>query len=446
MKDKPFNPSVVFVTHAFPPGGGSGVQRIVKFVKYLPETGIRPSVITIKNILKKTADASLLEEIISVETIRSFSLDPMFIADILKSNHKKVTPNNKNESIKLNIKNFFFELALKIRDYCRLPDQYIGWIPFAFFSGVKHIKSQHNPIILASLPTYTNGLLGYFLSKATGAPLVLDFRDSWTDDPYLILPTKFHRWVHEKLEKIVLGHAKHFIVYADWLKKVYEKRYPGIPVTVILNGYDSSDFPIKKIRDPKKTKIRLAYSGSLFQYHEEFIEILFSTVASLPISTKDQLEMVFAGDIQLTNFDNLVEKYGLESVVVKLGYIKHEEVLSLLLSSDGLLFTIPKGDKLSYTGKIFEYLGTRKPIISFVSPEGPAGKLLFEFGQGDLIIDYDKSYASKIFSKLDQLKYIVTHPDEDLYAKIERKGQAGALAKILRNIIKSQTTFSNSIK
>ena len=50
-------------------------------------------------------------------------------------------------------------------------------------------------------------------------PLVLDFRDSWTDDPYLILPTKFHRWVHEKLEKIVLGHAKHFIVYADWLKK-----------------------------------------------------------------------------------------------------------------------------------------------------------------------------------------------------------------------------------
>ena len=123
--------------------------------------------------------------------------------------------------------------------------------PICILFRTKAYKSQHNPIILASLPTYTNGLLGYFC-RATGAPLVLDFRDSWTDDPYLILPTKFHRWVHEKLEKIVLGHAKHFIVYADWLKKVYEKRYPGIPVTVILNGYDCSDFPIKKIRDPKK--------------------------------------------------------------------------------------------------------------------------------------------------------------------------------------------------
>ena len=275
------NPSVVFVTHAFPPGGGSGVQRIVKFAKYLPDMGVHPSVITIKNTLKKTSDASLLDEVSGLKIIRSFSLDPMFIADMFKSDSKKGTPGNGKGAVATKVKGVLFRLALKIRDYCRLPDQYIGWIPFAFIPGVKHIKSQNNPIILASLPTYTNGLLGFFLSRATGAPLVLDFRDSWTDDPYLILPTKFHRWVHSKLEKMVLGHAKHFVVYADWLKEVYETRYPAIPVTVILNGYDSSDFPINAHRDLKRGKIRLAYSGSLFEYHEEFIEMLFSTVSSL---------------------------------------------------------------------------------------------------------------------------------------------------------------------
>jgi hypothetical protein len=431
------NPSVVFVTHAFPPGGGSGVQRIVKFAKYLPDMGVHPSVITIKNTLKKTSDASLLDEVSGLKIIRSFSLDPMFIADMFKSDSKKGTPGNGKGAVATKVKGVLFRLALKIRDYCRLPDQYIGWIPFAFIPGVKHIKSQNNPIILASLPTYTNGLLGFFLSRATGAPLVLDFRDSWTDDPYLILPTKFHRWVHSKLEKMVLGHAKHFVVYADWLKEVYETRYPAIPVTVILNGYDSSDFPINAHRDLKRGKIRLAYSGSLFEYHEEFIEMLFSTVSSLSLSSNVQLEMVFAGDIQLTNFDALVEKYRLNSIVVKLGYVKHVDVLSLLLSSDGLLFTVPKGDTLSYTGKIFEYLGARKPIISFASPEGPAGKLLREFGHGDWLVDYDMDHASKIFSKLDQLEFIDVHLDADLNAKIERKGQAGALAEVLKNVAKS---------
>lgn len=445
MISESLNPSVVFVTYAFPPGGGSGVQRIAKFARYLPESGVQVSVITSKNISKTTADPSLLKGLENVNVIRSLSLDPMFIADLFKSRSSKTVKEN-HETLLTKGVNILFLFLLKIRDFCRIPDQYVGWIPFAFFSGVKHIKSQQNPIILASLPTYTNGLLGFFLSKATGAPLVLDFRDSWTDDPYLVLPTKFHRWFHAKLEKIVLGHAKHFIVYVDWLKAVYEKRYPGIPVSVILNGYDNLDFPVKKNVDLKKTKTLLAYSGSLFEYHEEFIEMLFSSVASLPSESKDQLEMVFAGDIQLTNFDALVEKYSLNSVVVKLGYVSHEEALSLLLSSDGLLFTIPKGDKLSYTGKIFEYLGAKKPIISFVSPEGPAGKLLCEFGHGDLIIDYDKGYASKIFSKLDQLKYIDIHSDVNLYAKIERKWQADALARILRDIVKPQTTNSKSAK
>lgn len=428
------NPEVVFITHAFPPAGGSGVQRIAKFARYLPESGIQASVITAKNVSKTTADSSLLEGLEHLEVIRSLSLDPMFIADLFKSRSAKTVLGAEKTSVAIRGKNILFLMLLKIRDYCRLPDQYIGWIPFAFFSGVKHIKTQKKPVIVASLPTYTNGLLGYFLSKATGAPLILDFRDSWTDDPYLIFPTKFHRWVHTKLENRILGHAQHLVVYGDWLKDIYDKRYPSIPTTVILNGYDICDFPEKIFSDGESKKIRLAYSGSLFEYHNEFVELLFATISLLPSDLRNQLELVFAGDIQLTSFDELVEKYGLRSSVVKLGYVKHSEALSLLLSADGLLFTIPKGDTSSFTGKIFEYLGARKPIISFVCAHGLGGKLLSEFGHSTWLIDYDAARAKEVFSGLitsisEEMPY-----DAGLYAKIERKGQAADLARIVKGI------------
>ncbi|XXK45510.1 hypothetical protein ACMAY4_02980 [Porticoccaceae bacterium nBUS_17] len=428
------NPEVVFVTHAFPPAGGSGVQRIAKFARYLPESGIQASVITAKNISKTTADSSLLEGLECLEIVRSLSLDPMFIADRFKSRSAKTVLGAEKPSVIHRGKSILFLMLLKIRDYCRLPDQYIGWIPFAFFSGVKHIKAKKTPVIIASLPTYTNGLLGYFLSKATGAPLILDFRDSWTDDPYLSLPTKFHRWVHTKLENRILGHAKHLVVYGDWLKDIYDRRYPSIPTTVILNGYDACDFPDKVVSDGESRKIRLAYSGSLFEYHHEFVELLFATISLLPSDSRNQLELVFAGDIQLTSFDALVDKYGLSSSVVKLGYVKHSDALSLLLSADGLLFTIPKGDTSSFTGKIFEYLGARKPIISFVCAHGLGGKLLSEFGHSTWLIDYDAARAKEVFSGLitsitEEMPY-----DAELYAKIERKGQAAALARIVKGL------------
>ena len=426
------NPEVVFVTHAFPPAGGSGVQRIAKFARYLPDSGIQASVITAKNISKTTADSSLLEGLEHLEIIRSLSLDPMFIADLFKSRSAKTVLGAEKISVAVRGKAILFLMLLKIRDYCRLPDQYIGWIPFAFFSGVKHIKAKKNPVIIASLPTYTNGLLGYFLSKATGAPLILDFRDSWTDDPYLSLPTKFHRWVHTKLENRILDHAKHLVVYGDWLKDIYDKRYPSIPTTVILNGYDACDFPDKVVSDGESKKIRLAYSGSLFEYHHEFVELLFATISLLPSDSRNQLELVFAGDIQLTSFDALVNKYGLSSSVVKLGYVKHSDALSLLLSADGLLFTIPKGDTSSFTGKIFEYLGARKPIISFVCAHGLGGKLLSEFGHSTWLIDYDAARGKEVFSGLitsitEEMPY-----EAELYAKIERKGQAATLARIVK--------------
>lgn len=427
--------SAFFITYSFPPSGGSGVQRVYKFVKYLPEFDVQTSVLTASNILKTTADSSLLSDLDSKTTIiRTLSIDPMFVADIVNRSTAKSFGTKQISSKKRNILNRLVPLLLTIRNYLRLPDQYIGWFPFALIAGLKHVKTLSNPVIVASLPVYTTALVAYCLSKLTGAPLVIDFRDAWIDDPYLELPTKFHRYIHNKLEKKIVCHAKHIVVYGEWLREIYIKKYPNIPTTVILNGFDAEDFKFDKLPIRNDNKIRIVYSGSIFQYHLEFLEMTFAALRQLDDSLINRVEMIFAGGIQLISFDELVHKYELQEVVTKLGYLPHKEALKLLVTADALLFTIPRNDVSSYTGKIFEYLASRRPIISFLCEHGLGGKLLAEFGHDAWIVDYDIERASNIFCNIAELKSVVVDYSPKLLNKIERKQQAATLSNIIHKV------------
>lgn len=437
-------PTAFFVSYAFPPNGGSGVQRVFKFVKYLPGYGVPASVLTAKAVFKTTSDSTLLRGLDPGTTIiRATSLDPMFVADIV-SKGLAGKPRTKQEgvgsaqgsrpSLKQSVTKFAFPILLKIRNFVRLPDQYIGWFPFAFLAGWKHLRTLENPVIIASLPVYTPALVAYGLSRLSGAPLMLDFRDGWADDPYLELPTRFHRWFHKALESRIVRHAQHLVVYGEWLENVYREKYPDTPCSVILNGYDTDDFAVDELPARDDAKIRLAYSGTVFQYHREFIEMVFQGVAGLPASVRDRVEVNFAGDIQLTIFDELVDQYGLQRQVKRLGYIAHTEAIKLLLDADALLFTIPRGDVSSYTSKVFEYLAARRPIISFVCEEGSGGKLLKDFGHGSWLIDYDVTRTRKVFDMLPAMRKIALDYAPETLARIDRKKQALALSVIIRDV------------
>lgn len=436
------SPTAVFISYFFPPNGGSGVQRVYKFVKYLPEFGVGASVLTAKAVFRTTSDSTLLKDLAPGTTIlRTLAPDPMFVADIVsKGMAARKAPKSTAQAsppkagLKQKLARAAFPLLLKIRNFARLPDQYVGWLPSAYFAGRAHVRSLEHPVIIASLPVYTPALVAYALSRATGAPLMLDFRDGWADDPYLELPTRFHRWLHNSLERRIVRHAKHLVVYGEWLEGVFREKYPDVPCTVILNGFDADDFAVDAAPVGKGDIIRLAYSGSVFQYHEEFIEMVFKGVAELPEAVRDRVEISFAGDIQLTTFDDLVARYGLERQVKRLGYIPHKEAIRMLLSADALLFTIPRGDVSSYTSKIFEYLAAERPIISFVCEEGSGAHLLKDFGHGEWIIDYDEERARQVFAQVAELGKVSLVYAPETVARIERKKQALALSNIIKDV------------
>jgi glycosyltransferase involved in cell wall biosynthesis len=439
-------PTAFFISYAFPPNGGGGVQRVAKFVKFLPGHGVEVSVLTARAVFKTTSDSTLLQDIDpATPIIRTATIDPMFVADFVgkgmagkpkqRMNQADAVPDGKGlAGLKRSVMKFAFPILLGIRDFARLPDQYVGWFPFAFVAGWRHLRKLENPVIFASIPVYTTALVGYALSRVTGAPLILDFRDDWIDSPYNKLPTRFHRWFNRALEGHISRRSKHLIVYGEWLENIFRERYPDVPRTTILNGFDADDFAVGLQPARVDSIIRLTYSGSIFPYYSEFIEMFFQAVAGLHDSIRGRLEITFAGDIQLTTFDELAEQYGLQGNIKRVGYLPHKEAMKLLLSADAILFSIPSIDISSYSGKIFEYLASRRPIISFVREQGAGANLLKDFGHGQWIIDYDPLRAQKVLEMLPSMREIRMDYPPDLLAKIDRREQARELAAIIKDV------------
>lgn len=382
------------VTFQFPPNGGSGVQRIVKFLKYwhaFAKTNERQyvfEVITSKSVLSATKDDSHVSDLADDVVInRYISLDPMFVTNIFNTGSAR-GQHQKNHSLKSVVLKMVRRMFIWIRDLMRLPDQYFLW---ALYSAMREIfkgRESKADIVFTTIPTYSSAFLGSFLSWYYNCPHVIDFRDSWSDDPYLNLPTIFHKKFHQFWEKRILSRASLLVVYNQWLFDIYQEKYPNIPCTVVTNGYDPADLKKGKVQNvTKKDVISYVYTGTIFEYHEEFIREIFKFFGN----QKDlKFELIFAGEIQLLNFDSIVEEFGLVDKVNILGYLPHVESVGLLLEADILLFTVPNGDTSSLTGKIFEYLGVCKPILSVIQKNSSIETLLDKHGHHDFCSFYDQ--------------------------------------------------------
>lgn len=431
------DPSVLIVSYAFPPTGGSGVQRAVKFMKYLPRNGVMPHALTARGVLGHTSDSSMLSDLHPQSRVyRTISIDPLIVTNWMNGRRKRaiagsITPTS---SVNLTALKLLYAALRTARDYLRIPDQYIGWFPSAVIKGILVVRENPNTVVLATIPVYTTALVALAISKVTGAPLLLDFRDGWADDPYVHHPTKFHRRLSRKLEGIVMKHASRVIVYGQWLADRFEEHYPGKSVHVLLNGFDPEDIAEAEPVPQKKKKFRLVYSGTVFEYHNQFIDIVFQALEKLENHQRENLELVFVGDIELLAFNDLVKKYNLQETITKVGYVKHRTALGYLHSADALLFTIPNHDVSSYSGKIFEYLGIGKPIISLVYERGCAAELLRQFGQQETIVGYSVERMLAILKRIENISSTIQPPSEETLNSIRRDKQAAVLASIVREI------------
>ncbi|MFH2142151.1 MAG: glycosyltransferase family 4 protein [Bacteroidota bacterium] len=391
---------ILVITYYWPPSGGSGVQRWLKFVKYLPEFGFEPIVITVDPNKAGYAvlDKSLEKEISAdIEVYRTNAKDNFKLYK--KITGKKELPHGGfageiNDSFKSKIIRF-------IRGNFFIPDPRRGWNRYAYKKSCEIIEKYNIKKIITTSPPHSTQLLGLKLKKKySSIKWIADLRDPWTEIYYYkkILHTFIAKWIDKKYEKNVFNNADKLVVVSEQIKEMFTKLLNNgdNKINVIPNGFDHSDFI--NIQPNFSQKFVITYTGTLgIEYNiKNFIEI----ISSLQESIKGQIALRFIG----VNAE-VLKKYNLDCLtnnIEILSYLPHNIIIKELQESSVLLLVIPenKNNKGILTGKLFEYLGSMKPILCLGPIDGDASKIIRECNAGDCF-DY--------YSKEDMEKFILHH-------------------------------------
>jgi glycosyltransferase involved in cell wall biosynthesis len=418
----------------FPPVGGGGVQRSLKFVKYLPASGWIPVVVTVRNIAYYVYDARLLEEIPpGIEIVRTESVDPLRLAGLfLNSRHGSKTDKPQNSRIVEG--SALVTLYRALRRLLFFPDAQLGWIPFAVLASRKKLGRSGIDAIYSPGAPYSSAVIAYILSRLHGIPYVIDFRDGWTDDIYHQPPSRAHRWAHQRLERLVVTNASAVCVYGEWLAKRLAERYPTSAkrIVTIPNGFDPADLNGVIAAEKTPEKHRLVYSGSLFAHHREaFITVLRALTALHP-TLLSRIELFVVGQTYAEITEDIVNAK-LDSQVRLCGYVSHARALAYLLSADASLLIVKKGDLGSVTGKVFELLMLRTPIIALAEKDGACAQVL-RSAESDhyLYAPDDSAGVSRALESLASGRMM--QRDANKAAQFSRTDQAAKLAQVLDRI------------
>lgn len=385
---------VLMIAHAFPPMGGPAVQRTSKFAKYLPQAGWLPLVLTINDDAaryRRDRDLSLLEEFPSDGKIyRTRSVEPhRLYARVLSWQRERRRQENTKEgtpaSRRRPLGKAFGHSSRMLKDlwwacFC-VPDARIGWLPFALVKGFSIIRSDKVDLIYSTSDPFSGHLIGYLLSRLSGRPWVADFRDPWTQDITYRDVGRLRQKIDEGLEFLFLSRAHRVVVVSRSMGENLIKKYPTITsrkVVTITNGYDKDDFCLPTLSVQRSDKLTITYTGRFNAYKQRspaFLQALRALLDDHP-ELENKVEARFAGVFGEEN-ESLVKQLQLGNVVKPLGYLIHRDSVKELLRADSLLLTIraEKGAEVLVSGKIFEYLAARKPILALV-PAGEAARLV----------------------------------------------------------------------
>ncbi|MFC1557968.1 glycosyltransferase [candidate division KSB1 bacterium] len=388
---------VLIISYYFPPIGGAGTLRILKFLKYLPLYGWESHVLTVKKHYSFLHDNSLEKEIPNYKNIyRSYAL---LIGDLIRKafKYKPGQKNNKKKNHNEHFKDLFsiagdMIIFLKNLFYTILfiPDEYIGWLPFGVLKGRDIVKDKEIDVIVSSGPPNTTHIIGLLLQKITGKKWIVDFRDLWNQyylnyNPYNIgIKNEFDNF----LERTIITHADKIIVVSDIMKAQLLAMFPRVSsdkVTVITNGFDSSDFDSIEPYDFKK-KFIITHFGTFFKWRNplNFLKALRNLIDKHDDFREDIL-FVCIGIVH-EHIAEYVDALELNKYVKIVDYKPYYEGLKYLKGSD--VFLLITGElaynKNMLTTKLFDYIGGKKPVIALTG-NGALKEFVEEYSLGKTV-------------------------------------------------------------
>ena len=357
---------VLVITYYWPPAGGPGVQRWLKFVKYLPDFAVAPIVYIPENPHYPLIDDSLMDEVPKdIKCYKQPIFEPYGLSSFLSGKKTKrisagvITP--KNQSL-------LERLMLWVRGNLFIPDARKFWVkPSVRFLG-NILRDEGIDTVITTGPPHSLHLIGLKLKQVHNVQWVADFRDPWTSIGYhkkLKLSSVSQRQ-HKQLERKVLNTADKIIVTSKTTKHEFEQ-ITSKPIKVITNGYDLPESTSASL----DKKFTISHIGSMLTDRNpiNLWKLLGELVRDNP-DFKSSLELNFVGVVG-ENILNSIKEYGLEKHVNVIGYLPHEQAVEYQLKSQILLLVeIDSQETVGIIpGKFFEYLWAKRPILGI----GPSG-------------------------------------------------------------------------
>lgn len=383
---------VLIITYYWPPAGGPGVQRWLKFVKYLPDYNIEPIIYCPKNPNYAIIDQGLVHEVPKGITVIKQSIkEPYKFANFLSRKSSKsissgLIPKKDKQSL-------LEKFLLYIRGNYFIPDGRKAWVKPSVTFLSEYIQKNNIETIITTGPPHSLHLIGMHLKQEIGVKWLADFRDPWTTIGYhkALKLTKTSQKKHMYLEQKVLNTADQILVTSEVTKKEFQLKTEN-PIEVITNGYDTHYVP-KPVKD---LKFSIAHIGSLLS--ERNPKLLWKSLKELIKENKAFKEAFQLNLIGVVSDEVLKSIYenDLKEVVNLMGYVDHKEAIKLQMQSRVLLLIeIDSEDtKAIIPGKLFEYMVAESPILA-IGPKGSDIEQIIKSTNTGCYFTYDQIHDIK---------------------------------------------------
>jgi len=364
--------NVLVIAYYYPPMGLSGVQRTLKFTKYLKNYGWEPVVLTTAETGYFAHDDFLLKEVEenNIKVVRVGGND--INSRLGKKGTIKMPPEYLRKILSRLIYTFF------------IPDNKTGWCKKAIVKAREILSSDKFEMIYVSGPPFSSFIMAAKLKAEFNLPLIVDYRDLWYGSQFAFYPTPFHIYLHKRKEYKVLKAADKIIATNRKVKEKILNYYKFLTfedIYIIPHGFDPRDFDNLIPEQKNNNKMILAYSGIFYEFITP--KYFLKGFKKLSIERPDiaaNIELHFVGLLRREN-EKLIRKLGLQSFVKQHGYLNHRDALIKTISSDVLWLMVGKSRNIEThsAGKLYEYFGTGKPILACL-PDGALKNAAEEYG------------------------------------------------------------------
>ncbi len=423
---------VLVIAYYFPPMGLSGVQRTLKFVKYMKNYNWQPTVLTTQPTAYYAHDSSLLNEM------------EKYDINIVRVNWKGISSRMADKGTVKIPPEFIRKTLSRISNIFYIPDNKKGWAKQAYYAAKDLIAKEKFDLIFVTAPPFSAVNTAVKIKKDFNIPLIIDYRDLWYGNQFGFYPTPFHSYLHKKQEYTALKAVDKVIVTNRQMKEKIISYYKFLSfddLFIIPHGFDPEDFENLKIEKKVNHKMILTYSGIFYEFiTPKYFFYAFKQLSASRPDIAANIELHFIGFLRNEN-KKLIFKLHLEEFIKEYGYLEHRKALAKIMSSDVLWMMVGNGRNANTisSSKLYEYFGTRKPILASL-PDGALKNATQEYkasfitkpddvqGIKDMLI---KIYNLYLNNKLPQ-------PDEEFIQKHRRDFLTEQLTKQFQFLIQEE--------